>query len=146
METTARKKPSGMSEAELEDAHCRTDAGKPDATLKLLGMTLTEARPDETSCRKLASPRGVAVSIVEPGSEAYRGGVRSGDFIAEVNNSEIRSLQDMKKVLRLHDPVDPMLVFVLNNSGWRFTTLSFISGNQEGACVADPNPKAEIFA
>jgi S1-C subfamily serine protease len=129
MATTPRKNQSGMSGAELRGANCRTDAHQPDATMNLLGMTLTEARPDEESRRKLASPCGAAVLRAEQGSEAFRGGVRSGDFIAEVNNTEIRTLQDMKKVLSLHDPVDPMLVFILHKGGWRFTTLSFVSGN-----------------
>jgi len=94
-------------------------------------MTLVERRPDDEAGKKLASQRCVAVLVAEQDSMAYRGGVRSSDIIAEVNNTKIRSLRDMKKVLRLHDPHDPMFVFVLNDGGWRFTTLSFIIGPED---------------
>ena len=97
-------------------------------TMSLLGMTLIETRPGLEACRKSSSRRGVAVLAAGRDSEAFRGGVRSGDFIVEVNSTRIRSLQDLKKVLRQHDPHDPMFVFLLSEGGWRFTNLSFISG------------------
>ena len=117
----------------MKKADYRAGSIKQNATLNLLGMTLTEIRPDDEACKKLTSQRCVAVLVAEWDSEAHRGGVRSGDIIAEVNNTKIRSLHDMKKILRHHDPHVPMLVLILNNGGWRFTTLSFITGNPEGA-------------
>jgi len=110
------------------EAGGRVSFDEQNATLKLLGMTLIEIKPDSESSRKLSSQRGVAVLVAERDSEAYRGGVRSGDIIAEVNSVKIRSLQDMKKVLNLHDPHEPMFVFLLSHGGWRFTNLSFIRG------------------
>ena len=95
-------------------------------TLNLLGMILTEIRPHVESSRERSSRRGVEVFVASRDSDACRGGIRSGDIIAEINNTEIRSLQDIMKVLRLHDPHDPLLVLALNSEGSRCFALSFI--------------------
>jgi S1-C subfamily serine protease len=89
-------------------------------------MTLTEIKPHVEASRKRSSRGRVEVLVAGPDSDACRGGIRSGDIIAEINNSKIRSLQDIMKVLRLHDPHDPLLVLALNSNGWRCTALSFI--------------------
>lgn len=99
-----------------------------ETSFRLLGMTLVEIRLDGEARQKLQSSRGVAVLVLDRELEAFRGGVRSGDIIAEVNSTKIRSINDLKKLLRHHDPHDPLFVFLLNAGGWRFTNLSFISG------------------
>lgn len=101
---------------------------KSSATFKLLGMTLSEINLEEEESRKLSSQRGVVVLLVERNMEAYKGGVKHGDFIAEVNSIKIGSLQDLRKVLRNHNPRDPLFVFLYSGNSWRFTSLSFISG------------------
>jgi len=122
------------------DADSRVVFDQQNTTMNLLGMTLVEVKPDSEVCRKLSSQRGVAVLVAGRDSEAFRGGVRSGDIIAEVNSTKIRSLQDMKKVLRSHDPHDPMFIFLLNSGGWRFTNLSFISGFPERVYEREAEP------
>ena len=97
------------------------------STMKLLGMTLTEASLEGERGRKLGSSSGVVVLVAEQGQDAYRGGVRNGDIVAEVNNTRIISLQDLKGVLKEHDPHDPLFVFLLDSHGWRLVNLSFIS-------------------
>jgi hypothetical protein len=107
------------------DASKRVCSGQQIATLNLLGMTLAEITPPiEAGCKR-SSLRGVAVLVVGWDSDAYREGIRSGDIIAEINHTKIRSLKDIVKVLRLHDPRDPLLVLMSNDGGWRCTALSF---------------------
>jgi S1-C subfamily serine protease len=96
------------------------------ATLNLLGMSLIEIPLEGEERRKLSSNRAVAVLMVDRSLEAYRGGVRNGDIIAEVNSVKIRNISGLKKMLSQHDPHDPLFVFLLNTDGWRFTNLSFI--------------------
>jgi hypothetical protein len=96
------------------------------ATLNLMGMTLIDLKLEAEESRKLSSQRGVAVLVVDREQVAFRGGVRNGDIIAEVNSTKIRSLQDLRKVLRQSDPHLPLFVFLLTSNGWRFTNLSFI--------------------
>jgi S1-C subfamily serine protease len=109
-----------------------TDAGKQvcfdqqKGALNLLGMTLTEIRPHVESSSEGSSRRGVEVFAASRDSDACRGGIRSGDIIAEINNTKVGSLQDIMKVLRLHDPHDPLLVLASNREGSRCFALSFI--------------------
>jgi S1-C subfamily serine protease len=96
------------------------------ATMNLMGMTLIDLKLESEESKKLSSQRGVAVLVVDREQGAFRGGVRNGDIIAEVNSTKIRSLQDLRKVLRQSDPHDPLFIFLLTSNGWRFTNLSFI--------------------
>lgn len=125
MELALRGLPLQRSGAQETDLN-RVSFDQKNATLKLMGMTLIDLKLDAEESRKLSSQRGVAVLVVDRELEAYRGGVRNGDIIAEVNSTKIRSLQDLRKVLRQSDPHDPLFVFLLTGSGWRFTNLSFI--------------------
>ncbi|TSK04302.1 MAG: PDZ domain-containing protein [Geobacter sp.] len=97
------------------------------ATLNLLGMTLTEVVLDEERSGKLGSRTGVVVLVVDATRDAYLGGVRNGDVVAEVNSVKITRLQDLKRVLQEQDPHDPIFMFLLAETGWRFVNLSFIS-------------------
>lgn len=97
------------------------------STLNLLGMTLTEVPLDEQRRQKLGAKQGVVVLVVDQDGDAYRGGVRNGDLVAEVNSVKIARLQDLRKVLSEQDPYDPIFMFLLNNLGWRLVNLSFIS-------------------
>ena len=120
--------------SELKSGVLGMDAAAPvsfdqqSATFKFLGMTLREIKLAEVESRKLSSQRGVVVLLVERDLEAFKGGVKHGDIIAEVNSKKIKSLQDLRTVLRNHNPRDPLLVFLLSGNDWRFTSLSFISG------------------
>jgi len=98
-----------------------------DGALTLLGMTLVDTRLEGEARRKLGSTRGVAVVVAERNREAFRGGVRNGDVLAEINSVRINSLHDVQRVLRHHDPHQPLFVFLFNQGGWRFTNLSFVS-------------------
>ena len=115
-----------QSRRALETDLDRVSFDQKNATLKLMGMTLIDLKLEAEESRKLSSQRGVAVLVVDRELEAYRGGVRNGDIIAEVNSTKIRSLQDIRKVLRQSDPRDPLFVFLLTGNEWRFTSLSFI--------------------
>lgn len=96
-------------------------------SLNLLGMTLVDVALDDEPSRKLGSRHGVAVLLAERDSDAYLAGVRNGDLLAEVNNAKITRLDDLRRVLRGHDPHEPVLVFLWDGRGWRFVNLSFIS-------------------
>jgi len=118
-----RSKRAGWEESDASKQVC-FDQQK--GTLNLLGMTLTEIKPHLEASRKRSSQRWVEVFVAGRDSDACRGGIRSGDIITEINNTKIRSLQDIMKVLRLHDPHHPLLVLTINSEGSRCFALSFI--------------------
>lgn len=100
------------------------------ATMRLLGMTLVEMELTPFARQKLGAARGVAVLLVERDGDAYLAGVTNGDLVAEINGVKITRLQDVKELLRKHEPFDPLLVFILDDHGWRLVTLSFIGGSR----------------
>ncbi|QWV94643.1 PDZ domain-containing protein [Geomonas oryzisoli] len=91
-------------------------------------MQLSEIELEPETRRKLSRKRGIVVTQVVSGSESQRGGIRSGDVIAEINNREVASLSELRSLLSRQDPLDPLLIFVFSDNIWRFINLSFISG------------------
>jgi len=128
MELSTLETRSEKVEEMAADSSSRVRFDQKKASLSMLGMTLVEVELEDESRRKLYSQHGVAVLVVGPDSEASRCGVTSGDIIAEINSAKIRSFKDLKKVLRLHDPRDPMFIFLMNRGVWRLINLSFIRG------------------
>jgi len=128
MELPTSETRSERIEGMAADSSSRVNFDQEKATLSMLGMTLVEVELEEENRSKLYAQQGVAVLVVGPDSEAFRCGVISGDIVAEINSAKIRSFKDLKKVLRLHDPRDPMFVFLMNRGVWRLINLSFIRG------------------
>lgn len=96
-------------------------------TYCLLGMTLEEIELEAEFQEKLSSKGGIAIREIGKDTGSFLAGVRRGDIIVEVNSEQVRSLDDLKKVLLEHDPLDPILVFLLNKRRvWRFINLSFL--------------------
>ena len=111
-----------MAEGLKTDVSNRMNSDREKVTVDLLGMTLMEIELAEIR-GDLCSLYGVAVLAVDPDSEPFMGGVRNGDIIVEVNDSKVRSLHDLKKVVLLHDPSKPIMVLLRNSHGWRLTSL-----------------------
>jgi len=126
MELSFRGRPPRSGATLESDSSHGVSFDQKNATLNLMGMTLIDLKLEAEESKKLSSQRGVAVLVVDREQGAFRGGVRNGDIIAEVNSTKIRSLQDLRKVLRQCDPHDPLFIFLLTSNGWRFTNLSFI--------------------
>jgi S1-C subfamily serine protease len=96
------------------------------AVLTLLGMTLVEIELPLEQRKKLSTPRGVSVLVTVPDSESYRGGIRNGDTVVEINGNKVTSLKQIRSALAEHDPRDPIFIFVLTGEIWRFINLSLI--------------------
>ena len=109
--------------------NCLVQYDKDKSRLMLLGMSLVEIELPPESSKKMSTRKGVSVLVINPGSESYRGGVRNGDIVAEVDNVRIKSLKMLRSVLAHHDPHDPIFMFLLTGGIWRFVNLSFITGN-----------------
>ena len=89
-----------------------------------VGMSLMELQPQlRAQLRVPAGRGGAAVSAVEPGSDAARGGVRAGDVILEVNRSPVRSAGDVVAALRKAPADGTVLVLVWREGGELFLTM-----------------------
>lgn len=67
---------------------------------EVLGLTLEELTPETTKKFKLSVENGVVVTEVTEGSSAARAGVRPGDLLAEVDQKQVKTLQEVQHALK----------------------------------------------
>jgi len=65
-----------------------------------LGLTIRDLTPDLARELGLPAAEGVAVTAVEPGTEAGRAGLKQGDRILEVNRRPVTSAAEVREALR----------------------------------------------
>jgi serine protease Do len=66
---------------------------------------------------------GVLVSSVEPGSPAFRRGLRPGDVILEVDHQPVKSRQDLLAMLQASRPEAELLLLVQRGKSSRFIVI-----------------------
>lgn len=71
---------------------------------------------------------GVVVSSVEPGSPAFRRGLRRGDVILEVNRQSVQSRRDLVELLRTSGPETDVLLLVQRGKTTRFIVIPSAKG------------------
>jgi serine protease Do len=71
---------------------------------------------------------GVLVSSVEPGSSAFRRGLRPGDVILEVNRQPVQSRRDLLEILRASRPDSDLLLLTQRGKSTRFIVVPPVKG------------------
>ena len=71
---------------------------------------------------------GVLVSSVEPGSPAFRRGLRPGDVILEVNRQSVQSRRDLLELLQTFPPDADVLLLVQRDKSTRFIVVPPVQG------------------
>ena len=84
---------------------------------KDLGLTVQEITPELRKHLNLDTDSGVVVSGVEPGSPAAQAGIRRGDVILEVNQREVRGLDDYREALEAAKGKESVLFLVKRGAG-----------------------------
>ncbi|HIC95195.1 TPA: PDZ domain-containing protein, partial [Candidatus Bipolaricaulota bacterium] len=95
---------SKRSEAEIASRTERTS---------WLGITVQTLTPDLAG--KFGyneNLKGVIVVNVDPEGPAARKGIQRGDVIREMNNQEVRSIRDYKRILKESDPKEGVLLWI----------------------------------
>jgi serine protease Do len=78
-----------------------------------LGITVQTLTPDlARRFRYDENLKGVIVVEVDPKGPAARKGIKRGDLIREMNNREVRSIKDYKRILKESDPEDGILLWI----------------------------------
>lgn len=71
---------------------------------------------------------GVLISSVEPGSSAFRRGLRPGDVILEVNRQPVQSRRDLLEILRASRPDSDLLLLTQRGKSTRFIVVPPVKG------------------
>ena len=75
-----------------------------------LGVMVREVYPEVAEAYGL--PRGVYVEEVTPGVCAHEAGVQSKDIIIELGGYQVRSMNDLSRALRAHEPGQTVTIVV----------------------------------
>ncbi len=102
-------------------------AAVPFQSLERYGFAVQDLTP-ELRERFQVEEGGVLVSSVEPGSPAFRRGLRSGDVILEVNRQPVQSRQDLLAVVKASPPETDLLLLVQRGKSTRFIVVPSAKG------------------
>lgn len=83
--------------------------------LEELGMGVRSLTPEEK--RRLEVPGGAAVESVKPYGEAFNRGMAAGDVILEADRKDVRSADDLRRIVEGRKKGDSMLLRVRRQAG-----------------------------
>ncbi len=81
------------------------------------GMQLHELSPQLKEQFGIKAEQGVAVVGVDPESAAGEAGIRQGDIIVEVDRKEVKSIDDVKKIISRAKDKERLLLLVQRQDG-----------------------------
>jgi S1-C subfamily serine protease len=64
-----------------------------------VGIAIQELTPGVADRLNIMDAQGVLASFVEPGSPAYRAGIREGDIIAAVNRDRVTNVRGARRAI-----------------------------------------------
>ncbi len=88
-----------------------------------LGLTVQELTPELARGMKLDDAEGLVVTDVEPGSAAADARITPGEIILQVNQNDIRSIEDYRKAMDRIKKGDNVLLLVRKGDHSRFVVI-----------------------
>jgi serine protease Do len=86
--------------AELKDDKMAGGSPVEKGELDRLGMAVRQITPEMAAQYRLPRDSGVVISRIDPDGLAAEGGLRAGDIILQVNNSDIETLKDFRRAIK----------------------------------------------
>jgi serine protease Do len=87
-----------------------------------LGFNVQNLTPEIARQLGYDDTKGVVVTQVEPGSEAYQAGVRRGMVIREVNHQEVHNMQDFQEAVQKAEQEKQLLMLVESQQATLYVT------------------------
>ena len=100
-----------------DDSKDGTQTASADAGKGALGLSVQNVTPDVARSLGLEQPEGVVVRDVRSDSPAANAGIRPGDVSVAVDRQNVKSVDDMKRVLDKHQAGTPTLLLVQRDGG-----------------------------
>ena len=91
--------------------------------IKKMGMSVQKITPELARKLGLDAEKGVLVSKVERGGPAYKGGIRRGDVIIQVNRKEIKNIADYSNAIDSLRPGETALILLIRRSSTLYATI-----------------------
>lgn len=89
-----------------------------------LGLIYTPLTPAARRIYQATEPDGVLVAAVDPASQAYAEGIVAGDVIEQVENTPVRTADDVEHAVQSAERVDGFVAFLIKGkTGTRWTAL-----------------------
>ena len=109
---------------ESRDEVVRRAPEQSDASSEALGLSLAELRPEHRRRLQLADDiQGALIVSVEPGSSAARKGLRRGDVITMVGQTEVRSAEEAVAAMRDLSSRGSVLLQIARGEGRTFVAV-----------------------
>ena len=89
-----------------------------------LGFSVQNLTPELAQQLGVDRPEGVVVTQIDPDSEAYQAGVRRGMVIREVNQQEVKHVQDFRQAVEKAEKSKQVLLLVQSPAGNHVSHLS----------------------
>ena len=113
------KKTIAVTLAELKDGATPGEVTGEDA----LGLTVQEITPELRKHLETEATEGLLVSGVDPSGPAAQAGIRRGDIVLEVNQSEVKDLSSYRKALQEGKDKDSALFLVQRGQGTLYVVI-----------------------
>ncbi len=88
--------------------------------LSKIGISLKTLTPDMASQMGIEVDKGVLITRVQPGSVAEENGLKAGDVIIEINQQEVRSASQAKRILSRVKSGQPILFLIFRQGEGTF--------------------------
>jgi len=98
------------------------DSGDSEATetSKDLGITVQEITPEIAKSMNLKDDKGLVITDVTPGSPAYDARITPGEVILQVNQHDVKTLEDYRKAMKRVKKGDNVLFLIRKGEHSRF--------------------------
>lgn len=90
-----------------------------------MGMSVQDISPDLAKRLDFEGTEGVVISMIERGGIADLGGLRRGDVILEINKTEIKNVNDYRKVMKKLKKGDTVLFLIWRDGSTSYRVLKF---------------------
>ena len=98
-------------------------ANGPTATLKELGLDVSELTEDAAKRLALPAAEGVMITSVHAGSAADRMGLTDGMVIVEANRQPVATVADLQAAVSAENATEGILLLVRSSQGTRYVVV-----------------------
>ncbi|MDF1577649.1 MAG: DegQ family serine endoprotease [Desulfobulbales bacterium] len=118
-----KKKQIEVTIGKLDEKMVDGDLGLEESVEHKLGLTVQELTPELADSLGIGDRKGLIVSNVKIGSPAATAGIKRGEIILEINQEQVESVEDFKKIIAKVDSDKNILFLTKRGEHTRFVVV-----------------------